>query len=392
MPSSRFVLVIVNSIPPYVYEINNILSLPDGFKHHVRYRRNWIDADDPTDFENCDGLILLRVFETGTVIPIRKIHINVVTQVGDLCFFDFSLMSIVDFSRDDSTRAEQLERVNGILKNILKPYSNVPGKNMRASILPATDPTYFLDSELVSSSSQGKMPSLNSWGTMLEILGGFDFYDGFDFIKVVALKNNKDQLVPIDKVGTKVAYRMMGGQGYTLTILQSVPLSTGSRISKAPDGTIIYQTVDDKHLEVFSPSTKMTVGLNKQQIKGRYDIYNIYCQTENIYSRIFSDIILAVIQGEKENLKKISEIAIPVSLGVSLGSLFIRITSIILFMASAMIVVFPDLLDQVFAISISPVHGGFSMIQRLALLVMIITSWSFPKLSESISSIFTTWL
>ena len=55
---SKFVIIIVNSIPPYCYELNNILSLPDGFNYRFRYQKKkmgeWMpEIENPKDLMKC---------------------------------------------------------------------------------------------------------------------------------------------------------------------------------------------------------------------------------------------------------------------------------------------------------------------------------------------------
>src|SRR5690349_12187560 len=91
----KFVIIIVNSIAPYCYELNNILALPDNFVYRFRFRKSkkgeWMpQIDNPKSLRDCDGLIVLREFQTtGQFIPIRKIHINKVSVIGDIVYIEY---------------------------------------------------------------------------------------------------------------------------------------------------------------------------------------------------------------------------------------------------------------------------------------------------------------
>ena len=42
--------IIFNSIPPYAYEVNNILALPNGMPYRARFRREWHpEIENPND-------------------------------------------------------------------------------------------------------------------------------------------------------------------------------------------------------------------------------------------------------------------------------------------------------------------------------------------------------
>ena len=82
---NKFVIIIVNTIPPYGYEINNIIGLPEGFPYRFRYRQWYIpEIPDPSQISDCAGLIVLRNFETAKFIPVRKIRISNIRKVGDM--------------------------------------------------------------------------------------------------------------------------------------------------------------------------------------------------------------------------------------------------------------------------------------------------------------------
>src|SRR5689334_2753489 len=125
MDKNKFVIIIVNSIPPYCYELNNMLSLTNGFSYRFRYQKkkqgNWMpEITDPSELENCSGLIVLRDFHnTADLIPIRKIFIYKTIIIGDIVYLEYTLGEKVEFSSDLKRREEQLKTFNvRILRDI----------------------------------------------------------------------------------------------------------------------------------------------------------------------------------------------------------------------------------------------------------------------------------
>src|SRR3990172_4338085 len=113
--SPGFVLIIINTIPPYCYEINSILALPDGFEYRVRFQEKWIPTiTDPVRIAGHPGLIVLRDFDTGRFSPIRHIFVTKVLRVGEFFHIRFQVRSLVELSSLGEERNRQLERFHNL--------------------------------------------------------------------------------------------------------------------------------------------------------------------------------------------------------------------------------------------------------------------------------------
>jgi len=386
MKRKQFALIIINTIHPYAYEVNNLLALPDGFSQRVRFRRRWIACDNPYDLVGCEGLILLRVFDTAQIIPLRRAEIDQVTKAGDIVFIGFRARELIEFSSNSERRREQLQEFNGLVENMLGPYGNVAGQHMKAGIIPATDPTFNIRDESFSGSEQDR--EVNSWGNLLELLGEVDCYQDFDFLKIVEITDSAGKMVLSKQTRIGRLYQLNSAQTYILKILQLVPMSTVVRRDQTKEGSLYFKEIHDKCLELNAQSGEIDFLVDRALLTGRYDICPFYFRTANVLNTATSAIVVALRRRIDSELQTRAEITIPIAITLSRTRQTLRIASLVLLFTSGLIVLFPEYLQNILPmISFSTTSGGITPIQRVALVVMVLTSWSLPAVDKLISRI-----
>jgi hypothetical protein len=102
---SRPALVAVTgSQPPYLYDLPQLLSLPQGFEFRFRYRRSWAQEElrkkDDIDHKGRDLFLLFHSQETGRVIPLRRAKIIQIEPAGPLLFVRFRLLDYAKIDLD----------------------------------------------------------------------------------------------------------------------------------------------------------------------------------------------------------------------------------------------------------------------------------------------------
>lgn len=105
------VLIIVNAIAPYCFELNNVLAMPTGFIYRFRYRRFWMPTiADPNKLAGLPLLILLRIFESGELIPLREATIERISEVGDVVHIEYRLGEIVRLQDEPASARNRSQR------------------------------------------------------------------------------------------------------------------------------------------------------------------------------------------------------------------------------------------------------------------------------------------
>ena len=129
-------LIIVNAIAPYCFELNNFLAMPQGFNYRFRYRRFWMPTiGDPKELEGLPLLIILRIFESGELIPLREATVERISEVGDVVHIEYRLGEIMPLPDDTNLRSNQILGFTRATEKVLGEYSNVPGKDLRNLVL-----------------------------------------------------------------------------------------------------------------------------------------------------------------------------------------------------------------------------------------------------------------
>jgi hypothetical protein len=219
MDNNKFVIIIVNSIPPYCYELNNILSLPNNFTYRFRYQKtkqgNWMpEIENPYDLKDKHGLIVLRDFQnTAEFIPVRKVFIYNIIIIGDIVYIEYSLEDKVEFSSDLKDRETQINLFNQRITtdiNLIK-YPNAPLTDLKNLIFFGTDYSYDIIDTKYKGAANDK--DSNRWGNIIETIGnyktvGLTVYNNTDFLKIIGLQDENGKFAEIKSENNKAYYEI----------------------------------------------------------------------------------------------------------------------------------------------------------------------------------------
>lgn len=107
------ILAITGSQRPYIFDLPQLLSLPEGFEFRFRYRHTWVQRDlirqvvaGATDFAGREAIILFHSQSSRRIVPIRRGTIIGVEELGPMILLRFRVGS---FSKTELDLAQQAE-------------------------------------------------------------------------------------------------------------------------------------------------------------------------------------------------------------------------------------------------------------------------------------------
>jgi hypothetical protein len=368
--SNLFAIIIVNSIKPYCYELNNVLSLPSGFTYRFRYQKKkkgeWMpEIPNPKQLKGCKALVVLREFSvTAKLIPIRKILITKVVMIGDIVYIEYELDERIIFSSDILIREKQLEVFNQrILTDInTSLYPNIPGEDLRNLVFFGTDYTYdFKDDDYKGDRND---EDSNRWGNLLELIGSFngtgiDEYKDFDFMKITGVFDENGNPARILRIKNKSFFVIYNRKVYAIQFLQrTFTGSIGSSAVTIPRDVVLVS--DPNEVKLLTP---------RLNISGKYDLLSLVFRPE--ISRMKRNTFLMLQFYKGNEALPFPSITIPIQIRHSFIENMITFSSVIIFIVASVIYWFSD----------SFAAPGFSQIVRNALLpIMIVSGGEFLRI------------
>lgn len=331
MSKEKFVIIIVNSIQPYCYELNNILSLPDDFSYRFRYQKkkqgNWMpEITNPNDLKNNKGLIVLRDFQdTAEFIPVRKIYIYNVIMIGDIVYIEYLLKEKIELSSKLDERERQINLFNQRIAtdiNITK-YPNLPGKDLNNLIFFGTDYTYDVSDTTYNGNLNDR--DSNKWGNIIETIGlykgkGISVYKDSDFLKIIGIQDENGEYAKIGKENTKVFYKLENKTVYKIIFLQRA--FTGK--SSIGDSSVLTP----RTIELKAGNPDIIPIISRKEIMGKYDLLELTFKS-NISSASLKSYLLLEIS--EAGPKKSPTITIPIKISLSKQEFYLNVLFVILF-------------------------------------------------------------
>lgn len=109
--------IIVNSVPPYGFEIAKVMGLPAGATARVRFPKKWVSArvlDVSDRLVGRTGILCLRNFDKGELIPVRHIEVLSCDFLGDIVAIEYVLRAFPQFDDDPDKRRLQAGEFNAM--------------------------------------------------------------------------------------------------------------------------------------------------------------------------------------------------------------------------------------------------------------------------------------
>ena len=268
-----YVTVVFNSIRPYAYEVNNILAVPNEFSYRFRFRHKWMSTiDNPMDLTGREGLIILRKFDTAEFVPLRRIKISAVLEMGAFFYIEYVLGDIVDFDSDETTRKGQLTEFNERMKPAVTGFKNKPGKDLDKLIFMYSDLAYGIKDEHFDGLEHNRV--LNSWGNLIQILASMSCFTDFDFLKLLQIVDSAGGAAPVI------------GYPHPDTARLHLKSNTAYR-AQVFQRTFTYRegdsgVISSRQLVLHGEAGEVRSIRSTYSIAGKYDLYQCYFKTEPV--------------------------------------------------------------------------------------------------------------
>lgn len=250
------IVMITNTIVPYCYDIAHILGLPSCLSHRFRYRAKWIKLSyEAKGIKNQDGLIVLRNFRSGNLMPIRYVRIQDVLTDGDINYIEFQLGNYFPVGSTQRARDEIAE----VLWK--KGFENKGGEELECLVFDV--------------SWRAKIEENENWDAILREIGGIDCYKDFGFLKVLHVweSDGRSACVTLDETG-KYSLALRPNTLYFLDVLQHVPWE----IDKKESIDVPYD------VELKTETDEVTILRKIQRVVGKYDLLRFIFKTPFGYS------------------------------------------------------------------------------------------------------------
>ena len=357
-------LIIVNSIPHYCYELNNILSLPNGFEYRFRYQKgvssDWLPTiDDPSSLEDSRALVILRDWDTASFIPLRWINIQTVQVVGDVVYFNFELKNLVDLRPNEPSYPYHYKVFNQYVEQAIGNYENFPGTDLRNLVLftePSADVYYSIE--------PSENSDLESWGDVVTVLGDLKVYEDFDFYKLTGIKSDRVKVETEDG-----RYQLLKGEDYTISMFRRSFLNTTGDSSVGSSREVKLES--GKGVKEITPT---------QLVRGKYDMMEFKIQVRNDEEPGRS---FFIIRTERESID-IPDIYVPLQTKYSVPQKLLIFSSPLLFAGGAIMLFFPNTIIFWTVLSSSVIE----LIRNLSIVLMILAATRFPSIRRMLPNLF----
>jgi hypothetical protein len=205
---------IINSLPPYCYDFNEILALPSGFIYRNRFDIQWVQPQIRTNITSEVGarvLLVLRDMPRARLVPARWATVTSVQLVGNVAYFEYELGDLIAYSQ---ARDVITQEIIAITKKFHENHPWLPGN--AGELL--SEPSVLL-SNLGNDLPTRDAEDLSAWGNLVAAVSTADVFEGVEFLKIVGLTAGARGAAKVVKRG----YMVQPGKVYELRVFQTVP-------------------------------------------------------------------------------------------------------------------------------------------------------------------------
>lgn len=215
MPGGRdHYCFIIHANRPYCYDMNPILALPSGFRYQSRYAGPSVEDSLLGDINvmiGSDVLIVLAVQERNSLIPVRWGNIKEAQKIGSICYFEYLLGDLVEYSSDYDKRNQEIVRATKLFADARVWSFETTGETL-------LKPAVF-QSAVGSSFRSTRVDDLAAWGNTVEAVSTASAYENAEFLDVLGLFDPKGKQSPV-KNGH---YVIRPNTVYQLKLFQYIP-------------------------------------------------------------------------------------------------------------------------------------------------------------------------
>jgi hypothetical protein len=358
------VIIIFNSIRPYAYEVNNILAVPDGFTYRFRFRHKWMPTiESPSDLVGRRGLVLLRDFDNAKFVPLRRIQVSNILEVGEVSYIEYVLEDIIEFDSDEQIRKRQLDEFNERMKAAIIGYENMPGENLEKLIFLYTDLAYGIRDRHYQGLEQNRV--LNSWGNLTQIISQMECFTDFDFLKVVQIIDSKGEMVPI----VVRSYPNTGRFQLRSSTIYRAHVFQRAFTHREGDSSVISR----RQIAIKGEPGEVRTIQSTYSVAGKYDLYKYYFKTEptprtrnsSLYIEIHRDDII------------LPNIDIPISVSPGRAQKLVWAASVVGFTIGIALLFGADYFGR---LTLLPAD----LLERIGILTMVVSSYGIGPIAKSL--------
>lgn len=372
--SHRYVTIILNSIKPYCYELNNLLALPEGFEYRVRFQKSWIPTiADPTRVQGHSGLVVLRDFSNGKFFPLRRIAISKVLRVGEIFHIRFQLRSLVELSSSEEERQRQLQQFNDLMASAIGRYDNPANDDLKNLIFFGPDLSKDLHDDHFTGEESDR--DYNEWGNVVRVIGDLPIYQDVDFLKVITIEDQAGKPVKVTTSDEGSSYyELSSGATYTLQVLQRTFTHRGG------DSSVL----STRRIRLQAEQEDVRLIQMEYPIAGKYDIYTFpFKVIAGAWSK-YSFLLLLVVRADATLV--LPAIQLPVLIQQTRVRVWGTAFGGLVFLAALATFFFAQQVLGVLGLASSA--GDVDTLQKLSLMVMVLTSGSLPGIGAAVTSLF----
>lgn len=251
-----------------MHDITSLLYLPTGLRFRFRYRKKYV----PKDFLNGKkqralqkqpGLIILRNVKTNEFIPIRRVVIDKVENLGDFLLFRFEVGSLVLYDKEKLPKSEdQKNQYQDVMMSFIpKKYRSMflsGSRDIKLVFRVSNEINHQIEFDI----EEDPQASVVMWSNIVENLGRLKAYSKTCFLKITDVINSEDNSkVQPGKIGeNQRGYQLKAGKTYFVEILQYFPYGIDESEKLTP---FVVKLVTDK--DVLAPIKETN------PIVGKYD-------------------------------------------------------------------------------------------------------------------------
>ncbi len=360
----RIVFIIFNSIPPYAFEINNVLALPVGMPYRARFRQDWHpEINNPRDIEQKEGILILRDWEAAHLFPLRRIKIRKVDPVGDIFYIDYVLTNLIEYDSDEQIRQTQVNDFNQRISYELRDFPNKPREDLKKLVFLSSDLTANIsDSHPKGDISQREF---DNWGKIVSLIGTIGCYNDQDFLKIIRLSDESGLQPKFISSSDIRRYSLGNAKVYYLDVFQR------SFIKKTGDSSVSGRTIKlSAEMDAIKPIR------DRFAIVGKYDLYRFRFKAQAPQRTRDTDLAIDIERSDQKG--PIPTIYLPVRITTPITTIIYRIIAAIIFLLGALLLFFGD--------TICP--NNYKWANNIGIFIMILAG---PGTREAIMSIIE-WL
>ncbi len=394
-PSARDpLMVIVNYIPPYNREVAGFLAAPIGAKTRFRFQAKYVQPHDLdiASVRNRDVLICLRNRHTGQLMPLRAgIGVSGRWRAG-LAVFDVSLQEIAAAPNGEVEAQSWQEVFSRELAKELSPFCNDGDQDLKKLV-------FFSSKCGLSALQDARSSSLTEdkkWANLINLIsilcpikqkeetntneekkpnqkkGKNDEDQLIDFFKVIQILDTHGKPVtPKPGEFGRASYELTQGQQYAIEIAQRT--YTGIKgDSSVPKPRRIVLTSSSDDIERVEPDIT---------IHGKYSDSELYFSVSRRATEGPRHTRLEIVRSN--NIVRYG-CELPIIIVRSKSSTFWSAVSLVGFILSLLVFIFPGLIDILFSslnswgASVFPVQPSRDAVEKLSILGMILSSAGNP--------------